>query len=128
MKLAKNIAYNFVIEQLFSKHPLVKPMFGAHGVYIENKIICILRNKETYLQDNGIWIASPAQYHESLKTLIPVLRRIEMFGESSGDWLLIPAENDNFESYANTFCGLILLGDPRIGKISKAKFLKNNLE
>ena len=124
MKIPQKIAFDFVIEQLYSRHPQVKPMFGSHGMYIDNKIICILRERDSYPNDNGIWIASPSENHESLKELIPVLRKIEMFGENAGDWLLIPAEDDDFETYANTFCRLVLQGDPRIGKVSKAKFLK----
>ena len=123
MKTPPNIAFEFVIEQLHSRHPQVKPMFGAHGVYIGNKIICILRDRTSYPSDNGIWIASPSENHENLKELISVLRRIEMFGEHAGDWLLIPSENEDFETYVNVFCSLVLQGDPRIGKISKAKFL-----
>ena len=123
MKAPQKIAFDFVIEQLYSRHPQVKPIFGAHGVYIGNKIICILREKESYPNDNGIWIASPTENHESLKELIPALRKIEMFGANAGDWLLIPSENEDFETYANAFCGLVLQGDLRIGKVSKAKFL-----
>ena len=79
MKIQQKIAFNFVIEQLYSRHPQVKPMFGAHGVYADNKIICILREKDSYLDDNGIWIASHSEHHESLKKLIPILRKIQMF-------------------------------------------------
>lgn len=124
MKAPQKIAFDFVIEQLYSRHPQVKPMFGAHGVYIDNKIICILRKRESYPNDNGIWIASPSENHESLKTLIPVLRKIEMFDENASDWLLIPFDDEEFETYANTFCSLVLHGDLRIGKVSKAKFLR----
>lgn len=124
MKVPQKIAFDFVIEQLYSRHPQVKPMFGAHGVYVDMKIICILRDKESYPNDNGIWIASPSDNHESLKKLIPVLRKIEMFGQNASDWMLIPADEDDFETYANIFCGLVLQGDFRIGKLSKAKFLK----
>jgi hypothetical protein len=46
-----------------------------------------------------------------------------MFGEHAGDWLLIPSENEDFETYANVFCGMVLQGNLRIGKVSKAKFL-----
>lgn len=120
----QKIAFDFVIENLYSRHPQVKPMFGAHGVYVDNKIICILREKDSSSKDNGVWIASHAEHHASLKTLIPVLRKIEMFGENAGDWLLIPAEDEDFESHVNTFCNLVLQGELRIGKISKAKFLR----
>lgn len=124
MRAPQKIAFDFVIEELYSRHPQVKPIFGAHGVYIGNKIVCILREKDSYPNDNGIWIASPSENHESLKELIPVLRKIEMFGDSAGDWLLIPSVDEDFETFANAFCSLVLQGDLRIGKISKAKFLR----
>jgi hypothetical protein len=47
-----------------------------------------------------------------------------VFGENASDWLLIPAGDEDFETYVNTFCSLVLQGDLRIGKVSKAKFLK----
>lgn len=123
MKVTQKIAYDFVVEALYSRQPRIKPMFGAHGLYIDNKIICILRNKESYPRDNGLWIASPAENHANLKETIPGMRKIEMFGDHAGDWLLIPDDDEDFEARANRFCELVLLGDPRIGKVSKAKFL-----
>ena len=108
MKAPQKIPFDFVIEQLYSRHPQVKPMFGAHGVYVDNKIVCILRDKESYPNDNGIWIASPRANHENLIKLIPGLRKIEMFAQNASDWLLIPAEDQDFETYANVFCGLVL--------------------
>ena len=119
-----SIAFPFILEQLYAKNPITKPMFGAHGVYVGNKIICILRSKETFTNNNGIWVASLAEYHDSLKETIPVLRRIEMFDDNAGDWLIIPVDKDDFETHANTFVDLVLHGDPRIGKVSKAKFLR----
>lgn len=45
-KIQKSIPFNFVIENLFVLNPIVKAMFGAYAIYVDNKIVLILRDKK----------------------------------------------------------------------------------
>jgi hypothetical protein len=120
MKQKKTIPFQFVLEALSTKDPMVKPMFGCHAVYVNGKIVLILRQKSNALKDNGVWIATSHDHHASLKKLLPCLRPITVFGENGG-WQNIPEEAVDFEECVVAACELILRNDARIGKVTKAK-------
>lgn len=117
--MSKSIPFNFVIENLFVAKPIVKPMFGAHAIYIQDKIVLILRDKND--EDSGVWIATTVEHHKSLKKDFPIMRSIQLFGSGESSWQVLPKDADDFETSVNLACDLILKGDPRIGKIPKPK-------
>jgi hypothetical protein len=118
-KSKKSIPFSFAIENLFAADPIVKPMFGAHAIYIENKIVLILRDKDD--SDSGIWIATTTEHHTSLKKDFPNMRSIQIFGSGTSSWQVLSKYDDDFETSVNLACELILKGDERIGKIPKPK-------
>lgn len=120
MKKSNPIPFNFVLEQLFSVTPRIRPMFGCHAIYIGNKIMVTLRNKEEHTYDNGIWISTKAEHHASLKKIFPSMRSIQVLGNQT-NWQIIPAEADDFEESAIKLCELILKDDARIGNVPKAR-------
>lgn len=117
--MSKSIPFNFVIDNLFAAEPIVKPMFGAHAIYIQDKIALILRDKND--EDSGVWIATTVEHHKSLKKDFPIMRSIQLFGSGESSWQVLPKDADDFETSVNLACDLILKGDPRIGKIPKPK-------
>ncbi len=126
MKKVKNsIPFNFVLENLFTAEPLVKPMFGAFAVYTGGKIVLILRDKND--EDSGVWIASTAEHHESLQKNFPNMRSIKLFGSGKTSWQLLSKEADDFETSVNQLCEFILKRDIRIGKIPKPRKSKKKI-
>lgn len=121
--MSTKVPFPFITEMLFPLHPVIRPMFGAHAIYVREKIMLIMRNKITHPEANGIWIATEKEHHESLKKELPVIHSIYMLsdGKSETDWQMIPLEDDNFETYATRACELILKSDPRIGRIPKKR-------
>jgi len=113
----KKIPFEFVIENLLPLDPVVKPMFGCHAIYIAERIIFILRDRPKHPEDNGVWLATSIEYHESLKGEFPSMRSITVFGPGATKWQVLPLEDDNFETEVNKACDLVLKGDERIGKI-----------
>jgi hypothetical protein len=116
----KKIPFDFVLEKLLPLTPEVKMMFGCYAVYVGEKIMLILRNRESHTEDNGIWIATTPQHHISLKKQLP-LRSIAVFGPGETGWQLLPEDENEFEQNAIEICELILNNDERIGKIPKKK-------
>jgi hypothetical protein len=41
-------------------------MFGCLAVYVEDKIVLVLRGRRDNTADNGVWLATTAEPHESL--------------------------------------------------------------
>lgn len=120
---ARKIPFPFILDRLFSLDPVVKPMFGCHAIYIREKIVCTVRDKEDHPEANGVWIATSREDHASLKKELPSMQSIYILsnGKNETGWQMIPADADDFESAADHICDLILKGDPRIGKVPKAR-------
>ena len=123
IKPRQKIAFDFVIEKLMPVDPVVRAMFGAHAIYVDEKIVLITRNKDVHLEDNGVWVGTWQEHHASLKKEIPSLRSIGLFsdGKTESAWQVIPADSEEFEREVIHACDLILKRDPRIGKIPKSK-------
>lgn len=119
------IPFEFVLEQLYSVEPVTKPMFGCHAVYVGNKIVLILRRKDVSKTDNGVWIATTHEHHQSLKLDFPSMRSIAVFG-SEGGWQNLPEDAHDFEEAVIKVCTLILKGDQRIGKVPKPRKKKKD--
>jgi len=122
----KAVAFDFVLEELYTLEPTVKPMFGCHAVYVKEKIVLILRRKEHYPEDNGVWLATSREHHGSLKKDLPGMRTIAVFGGAESGWQNLPANSEHFEEEVMKACNLILRGDPRIGKTPKRRVKKLN--
>jgi hypothetical protein len=101
--------------------PYTKPMFGSTAVYIGEQIVLILRSRDSYPSDNGIWVATTQEHHPSLRAEFPSLRSIAAFGPGETGWQVLPEEATDFEEAAHRLCALVLRGDPRIGKIPKTR-------
>ena len=115
------VAFDFVLEELYSLEPTVRPMFGCHAVYVKEKIVLILRRKEHYPEDNGVWVATSREHHDSLRKNLPGMRNIALFGGAESGWQNLPSAGEHFEVEVMKACNLILRGDPRIGKIPKRR-------
>ena len=96
-------------------------MFGCTAIYIAEKIVLCLRDKSTSPVDNGVWLATTADHHESLRSEFPNMRSISLLGKEVTGWQLLPADAPDFEACAVRACELIAQRDPRIGKVPAPK-------
>ncbi len=92
-------------------------MFGCLAVYVEDKIVLVLRDRPTASADNGVWLATTEEHHTSLRREFPSLRSIGVLGKGVTGWQVLPADSPDFETGALRACELVLARDPRIGKI-----------
>jgi len=120
-KPRKKIPYEFVLDALAGLSPWTRPMFGCLAVYVGDKIVLILREKPGSSSDNGVWLATTVEHHESLKRDFPNMRSIEVLGKEVTGWQVLPANAPDFEEAAMRACELVIAGDPRIGKIPSSR-------
>ena len=133
----KRVPHEFVLDALAALAPMTRPMFGCVAIYIEEKIVLILRDKshptkralrprsgqapggapDRYPADNGVWLATTEKHHESLRTEFPRMRSIGLLGKKITGWQLLPSDAPDFEGSALRACELVLARDPRIGKV-----------
>jgi len=96
-------------------------MFGCLAIYIREKIVLILRDKAKPAVDDGVWLATAPEHHESLRRELPSMRSIQLFGTKMTSWQVLPSDAPDFEEAALRVCELIAANDPRIGKVPKAR-------
>jgi hypothetical protein len=120
VKRRKAVPHEFVLDALAPLSPYTRPMFGCLAVYVQDKIVLILRDKRENTADNGVWLATTKAHHESLRREFPNMRSIQVLGAPVTGWQVLPAEAPDFEQAALHACDLVLTGDSRIGKVPGA--------
>ncbi len=121
VKQRKAVPHGFVLDALAPLSPYTRPMFGCLAVYVQDKIVLILRDKRENTADNGVWLATTEAHHESLRREFPNMRSIRVFGKQVTSWQVLPADAPDFEGAALRACDLVLAGDSRIGKVPGAR-------
>ena len=121
VKQRKAVPYAFVMDALADLPTETRIMFGCLAVYLGDKIVLILRERRDPPADNGVWIATTEEHHESLARDFPSMRSIQLFGDKITGWQVLPADAPDFEQAALHACELIVARDPRIGKVPKSR-------
>jgi hypothetical protein len=122
----KSVPHEFVLDAIASLSPETRPMFGCLAVYVGDKIVLILRDKPSATDDNGVWLATTLEHHQSLQGEFPNMRSIGVLGKGVTGWQILPSGAEDFEEAALRACDLILARDPRIGKIPKSRQRKKS--
>ena len=121
VKPRKPVPHEFVLDAIAPLSPETRPMFGCLAVYVQGKIVLILRDKRDQTVDNGVWLATTKEHHQSLRREFPNMRSIQVLGKKVTGWQVLPADAQDFEEAALHVCDLVLAGDPRIGKLPKQR-------
>ncbi|MFI5159784.1 MAG: hypothetical protein ACHQHN_00835 [Sphingobacteriales bacterium] len=117
----KAAPFDFVFDYL-PRNIVVKPMFGMFYIYLNKKLMLMLREAVKEPEMNGIWVSSHKKHHQSLVEEIPGLAEYVMYDgdkKYESHWRLLKPDDDDFESSAIYVCELISKGDKRIGKETK---------
>jgi hypothetical protein len=121
-KSPKKLPFDFVLEELAALGPWTRAMFGCHAVYIEDKIVFVLRDKGDPKCDDGVWIATTVEHHEALRAEFPSMRSIRVLaGGGATGWQILPADAADFEESVMRACRLVCKRDVRIGKVPKPR-------
>jgi hypothetical protein len=117
-KPPKKLPFDFVLQELEDLGPFTRPMFGCHAVYVEERIVFILRDKKDPRADDGVWVATTHEHHRALKKVLPSLRSITVLaGGAVTGWQNLPADSEDFEESVLRACEMVRRGDPKIGKV-----------
>jgi len=121
IKPRKALPHEFVLDALAAVSPRTNPMFGCLAVYVEDKIVLISRDKREPDADNGVWLCTAEEHHESLRREFPNMRSIQVFRNKVTGWQVLPVDAPDFEEAALRACELVAARDPRIGKVPKPR-------
>ena len=118
--LKKPFPFPFVLEELESLRPTIKRMFGFTYVYLDHKLLFSLRDSVNQPGTNGIWIYTAAEHLESLAREFPQLPKRQLWRSGNNGWVVLASRLEDFEDYAFKACELVLNGDQRVGRVSRA--------
>jgi hypothetical protein len=113
--------FPFVLDELMPLRPTIKRAFGFTYLYLDEMILCGLRDSVKQPASNGIWVFTTTEHVESLAKEFPQLPRRCLWRSGKNAWIIIASRLEYFEEYAFKTCELILNGDRRIGRLSRAK-------
>jgi hypothetical protein len=111
------VPHEFVLDTIAPLSPRTRSMFGCLAIYVEDKIVFILRDKRDQTADTGVWLATTEEHHQSLRREFPNMRSIQVLGKKVTGWQVLPTDAEDFEEAALRACELVLARDPRIGKV-----------
>src|SRR6266536_2803661 len=86
VKQRKPVPHEFVLDALAPLSPATRPMFGCLAIYVQDKIVLILRDKRDPTADNGVWLATTEEHHQSLRREFPNMRSIQVLGKKVTFW------------------------------------------
>ena len=121
VKQRKAVPHEFVLEAIAALLPETRSMFGCLAVYVADKIVLVLRDRQNLTADNGVWLATTEEHHRSLRREFPNMRSIQVLGKGVTGWQVLPVDAPDFEQAALRACELIVARDPRIGKVPGAR-------
>ena len=108
------IPFDFVLEQLAPLRPTTRAMFGSTGVYLEERVVFILRQKGD--SDDGVWVCYEPDVEAEVLALFPTLQCIDVLGNVRS-WRKLSARSKTFEDDVLRACKLLVSGDQRLGKL-----------
>jgi hypothetical protein len=121
VKRRKVVPHEFVLAAIAELSPETHPMFGCLAVYVDNKIVFILRDKHDKSANNGVWLAISPEHHATLRREFPHMRSIWILGKKMTGWQVLPVDAPDFEKAALRACELVIARDPRIGRVPRAR-------
>jgi hypothetical protein len=115
---ARELPFEFVLEALAPLEPRTRPMFGCTAVYLDERIVFVLRKKGS--EDDGVWLAYESEREADVLALFPALARISLFPDSHG-WRKLSPGQPTFEEDVLRACTLLRAGDLRLGKVPASR-------
>ena len=115
------VPFSFVLEELVSLRPRIKSVFGFTHVYLDERLLFSLRDSAKQPGTNGMWVYTTTEHVESLAREFPQLPRRQIWRSGTKAWVVLASRLEDFEEYAFKACELILRGDQRIGRLTRAR-------
>ena len=110
------VPFDFILKELYPFRPRIRKMLGCYALMKNKEILMLLRDKETQLEFNGVFVATSPKYFEALQQEIHTSKmEFDLDGEENS-WIFISEDLDDFEQKVKKACEMIMNGDERIGK------------
>jgi len=110
------LPYDFVLKELYPFRPKIRKLLGCYALMKDKEIVMLLRDKETQLEFNGVFIATQSKHFAALQQEIHTSKMEFDLDGDENSWIFISEDLDDFEQKVKKACEMIKNGDARIGK------------
>jgi hypothetical protein len=120
MRRSSSLPFPFILDELTPLRPTVKRVFGFTYIYIDETLLCALRNSLKQPNSNGMWLFTTIEHLESLAREFPNLSRRYLWRSGKNAWIILASRHEGFEEAAYKACELMLNNDRRIGRLTRS--------
>jgi hypothetical protein len=113
-----------VLDELWPLRPIVRKAFGITFVYVDDVLLLGLRDSRKQPSTNGVWLFTFAEHLESLRRDFSSVPRNHFWKSGDKGWVILASRLEHFEENVFQACELMLRGDKRIGRITRAQSTK----
>lgn len=110
------VPYDFVLRCLYPVRPQIKKILGCYGLYLNKKLLLLLRDRENQPEFNGIFVATQPEFFDNLQDEIHVSNMVFDIDGVPHTWIFLSEDLADFEEKVKKTCELIKAEDERIGK------------
>lgn len=110
------IPYDFIINELYPLRPKIKKMIGCYGLFVDSKLVLLLRDRDNQPEFNGVFVATQPAYFEQLQKEIHTSHMEFDIDGVPHSYIFISEDLPVFNELVTKACNLIKAGDARIGK------------
>src|SRR5258705_13167976 len=96
----KQATFPFILEELLPIRPTIKRAFGFTYVYLDDKLLCTLRDNLKQPGSNGMWLFTTTEYVDSLGKEFPQLPRRYLWRSGKNTWGILSSRLEEFEKYS----------------------------
>ncbi len=111
-----NVPYNFILSFFYPIRPTIKKMLGCYGLFVNKKLVMLLRERDNQPEFNGVFVATQPEHFDTLSN---DLHSSNMDFDIDGDeytWIFISEDLDDFKEKVKKAAEMVKVGDQRIGK------------
>lgn len=110
------VPFSFVLRYLYPVRPVIKKMLGCYGLFVNKKLLLLLRDRENQPEFNGIYIATQPEFFDVLQNEIHISQMNVDLDGAPHTWIFLSEDLADFDDKVKKACELIKAGDERIGK------------
>lgn len=91
-------------------------MLGCYGLFVDQKLLMLLRERENEPEFNGIFIATQPQFFDALQNDIHTSNMTFDLDGVGHSWIFLSEDLEDFHEKLQKTCDMIKANDERIGK------------
>jgi hypothetical protein len=110
------VPYSFILSFFYPVRPAIKKMLGCYGLYVNKKLVMLLRDRDNHPEFNGVFVATQPEYFDALSNELHSSNMDFDIDGHAYTWIFISEDITDFEEKVKKAAEMVKNGDERIGK------------